>query len=65
MCVSVLPACMHVSHMHSSGLWRSEEASDPLELELHMALSSHEVASHFPSPWDSLNVCFRCDILYP
>lgn len=31
--VSVFPMCMYVYHVHAWYLWRSEEASDALELE--------------------------------
>lgn len=39
MCVSVLPACVCVHHVCALYLRRSGEGSEPLDLELRMAVS--------------------------
>lgn len=41
MCEGILPACMCVYHLHVWFLWRPEERSDILELELYMSVSCH------------------------
>ena len=41
MCMSILPACMHVHHVHVCCPQGSEEGLDSLNMELQMALSHH------------------------
>lgn len=40
MCVRALPACLYMYHMSTCCTQRSARASEPLELELQMAVNS-------------------------
>ena len=48
MSMSALPVCMSVHCMHVWCLEKSEEALDPLELEIKMAVSGHVVLETVP-----------------
>ena len=41
LCVSILPPSKSLHQMHTWYLWRPEEGTDPLELELQTIVSHH------------------------
>lgn len=45
----ILPVCLFVFHIYPWCLWRSQEVTGLLELELRMALSSYVGAGNGPS----------------
>lgn len=45
MCMGVLPVSVFVYHMSFCGLWKPEEALDPLKLDLQIVVSYHVSAS--------------------